>query len=398
MSHPSALSLQQCVLCVGCTEIAYVSSVAQFPARGARLRCQSAFMQRTGRTSNVCTALRLLGARVELFGVLSRSGASFRFLVDDLRRRDIDFSHCPWTDESPSCSSIIRERETGTSTVLRCGKLFPYVTAKQFAQLDLFLYGWVHFEARHARETVLMMRRVLDHNNGRAEQDRIVVSLLVYDSLEDHLDLLSLCDFVVFGRLLALQLGWSSAHNACEQLNSALRTPRSIHTRRPCIICPWGSQGAVCMDARGKLYELPAYRPRKIVDRLGDGECFTAGFIYATFVRRRHLPDAVDFANLVASHKIASVGFDDIAQLRVSPRKLLPVPLPDSEVSSEDEQLSHEQRLCRKYLNRPIQLQESPGIGTGTGTGTGTEPEPASKPMSEQAVEAAWERLSRTAY
>ncbi|BFF97624.1 ketohexokinase [Drosophila madeirensis] len=395
MSHLCAPSLQKCVLCVGGTEIAYISNVEQFPSRGARLRCQNAFMQRTGRTSNVCTALRLLGARVELFGVLSRLGA-FRFVVDDLRRRDIDFSHCSWTEESPSCSSIIRERAAGTSTVLRCGKPFPYVTAKEFAQLDLSLHGWVHFEARHVRETVLMMRRVQDHNNGRAEQDRIVVSLLVYDSLEDNLDLLSLCDFVVFGRLLALQVGWSSAHNACEQLNSALRTPRSIHTRRPCIICPWGSQGAVCMDARGNFYDLPAYKPQKIVDRMGDGECFTAGFIYATFVRRRQLPDAVDFANLVASHKIASVGFDDIAKLRISPKKLLPVPVADSEVSSEDEQLSHEQRLCRKYLNRPIQLQQL--AGADAQSGTEAEPEPESEHMSEQAVEAAWERLSRTAY
>ncbi|XP_026847952.1 ketohexokinase [Drosophila persimilis] len=394
MSHLCAPSVMKAVLCVGCTEVAYVTNVERFPEKGSRVQCQSAFMQRNGRTSNVCTALRLLGARVELFGMLSRLG-TFRMVLDDLRRRDIVISNCSWTDESPKFSTIIRERRTGTCTVVRCTKAFPYVTAREFEKLDLSLYGWVHFEARSARETVLMMRRILDHNNGLAQEDRIVVSLLVYDALEDNLDLLSLCDYVLFGRQLALEVGWSSAHVACEQLNSALRTPRSIRTRRPCIICPWGKQGAVCMDAQGNFYELPAHTPKSIVDRMGDGECFTAGFIYATFVRRRGLSGAVDFANLVASHKIASVGFDDIANLQISPQKLEPPPVEDSERSSESEDLTNEQRTCRKYLNRPFYTLEPHNSSIHEAV---VGPEPESEPMSEDTVKAAWERLSKTAY
>ncbi|EDW29419.1 GL22825 [Drosophila persimilis] len=136
MSHLCAPSVMKAVLCVGCTEVAYVTNVERFPEKGSRVQCQSAFMQRNGRTSNVCTALRLLGARVELFGMLSRLG-TFRMVLDDLRRRDIVISNCSWTDESPKFSTIIRERRTGTCTVVRCTKAFPYVTAREFEKLDL---------------------------------------------------------------------------------------------------------------------------------------------------------------------------------------------------------------------------------------------------------------------
>jgi len=197
------------VLCVGCTEVDYVTTVENVDFQSDRSRTQNGVLQRSGRSSNVSTALRLLGANVELFGVLSRN-PTYRMILDDLEQRGIDIGHCTFTDESPPFSTIVQERWTRRCTVFYCDKPFPYVTAEDFRKLDLDQYGWVNFEARSPRETCDMIRLILDHNNGREEEDRIVVSLQIYNAFETVVDLIGMCDYVFVTKYIAETRGWMS--------------------------------------------------------------------------------------------------------------------------------------------------------------------------------------------
>jgi len=116
---------------------------------------------------------------------------------------------------------------------------------------------------------------------------------------------------VVFSKELAGQLGWKTPRQTCEEL--AARIPGT--GLKPVFICPWGSAGAGAVDANGSYHEMASYKQEKVVDTLGAGDSFMAGFIYATLEGQRSVVDAVDFANQVASHKITGFGYDHIAQL-----------------------------------------------------------------------------------
>ncbi|KAH8296049.1 hypothetical protein KR054_001075, partial [Drosophila jambulina] len=355
----SAISVMKAVLCVGCTEVDYVTTMEKVDFQRDWSRTQNGIVQRSGRSSNVSTILRLLGANVELFGVLTRN-PMYRIILDDLEKRGIDISHCTFTDESPPFSTIIQERWKPRCTVIYCDKPFPYVTAEDFRKLNLDKYGWVNFEARSPVETCEMIRLVLDHNNGRHETERIVVSLQIYNAFDQIVDLIQMCDYVLITKYIAEQQGWTTPLEACEGLNAVLRMPRDINIRRPCFIVPWSSLGAGCMTSDGTYFELPAHKPKKIVDRIGDSDCFTAGFIYANFVRQRPFAGAVDFANAVASYKLAHVGFDCLASMKVDAVKLnVCQEIEGDQVSSDEEDEDDPEWICKKYLLRPFEFLEA---------------------------------------
>ncbi|XP_030373037.1 ketohexokinase [Scaptodrosophila lebanonensis] len=301
------MSLKKTVLCVGCTVIDFVTINASFPEEDSDRRCLDGYWQRGGNASNVSTVLQVLGARVEFFGMLSRADG-FRVLLEDLRKRDIGVRYCPQTDKDPPFSSVILAQDTGSRTIVHCNKNYPYVTAEDFKRIDLSAFGWVHFEARCPTETIKMIQAVVDYRSKCG--DELIISLDFETLYEENLNLCDLCDYVVLSKDLALKKGWKAAQEAC------LGLERDLIQHRPAIICPWGSDGAGCLDSNKNYRDMGAYKANKIVDTLGAGDSFMAGFIYATLYRLYSLSDAVDFANQVASHKITNFGYDHITELK----------------------------------------------------------------------------------
>ncbi|ALC49281.1 CG7328 [Drosophila busckii] len=305
------------VLCVGCTVIDFVTISASYPQEDTDRRCLDGFWARGGNASNVSTVLRLLDTRVEFFGMLSSSPA-FRVLLEDLTQRQIATQHCPTTSKDPPFSSVIIAQDKATRTIIHCNKNYPYVSALDFSKIDLSRYGWVHFEARQAAETVKMMRMVQAYNETCDPQARLIVSLDFESTFEQNLPLCGLCNYLVFSKELATQRGWSTARDACQQLLFLIT--QSSRTS-PSIICPWGSAGAVCLDSSGNFAEIRAHEPPQVVDTLGAGDSFLAGFIHATYGLQQELQVAVDFANRVAGHKISKFGYDHIADFKFSVEK-----------------------------------------------------------------------------
>lgn len=231
------------------------------------------------------------------------------------------------------------------------------MSAKDFEKVDLDQYGWVNFEGRHPRDTCDMINLILRYNDGRDQRSRIKVSLQIYKDFKDMADLMLMCDYVLVTKYVCEQEGWTTPRESCERLHDWLRIPRDIDVRRPCFVLPWSSLGAGCMNTEGEYFELPAIKPKRILDRVGDSDCFTAAFIYATFIRQRHLAAAVEFANGVASYKLAHNGFGCIGQLDPdSLRRPVVMQGVDASSGDEDKTEGEQQRLCRKYLFRPSQF------------------------------------------
>ncbi|KAH8315274.1 hypothetical protein KR074_002702 [Drosophila pseudoananassae] len=303
------MSQGKSILCVGNTVIDFVTITQSYPKEDTDRRCLDGFWQRGGNASNVCTVLRALGSKVDFFGMLSKSVA-FRALLEDLRKREIGTNHCPETEKDPPFSSIILAQDSGTRTIIHCNKNYPEPTFEDFSQIDLSQYGWVHFEARNPTQVSKMIQSIREHNKKTGQ--KITISLDFETRYDQNLELCQSCDIVVFSKELAAQKGWESAQETVEGVAADI----SGNGEKPVIICPWGSQGAVCLDANGDFHKIAAYKPEKIVDTLGAGDTFMAGLIYASFVDQLCLTDAIDFANWVAGHKISEYGYDHITKIK----------------------------------------------------------------------------------
>ncbi|EDV97116.1 GH16650 [Drosophila grimshawi] len=355
MSPSGALSVTKPILCIGRLSIDLLTVCANGSDAGALHSCLEAQWRRGGHSSNVSIQLHMLGAQVEFFGMLSRSSLLIEML-QEMRRCNIELSHCPRTDEEPDISTIWKAQKTGCRTILYSdSQKFPYVTFEDFKLLDLGVYGWVHFEARNVRETIRMMRAVWDYNNGRTAAERILISLKVtYDvCFKEIIDLFDMCDFVIFSRQLAQQLGWQTPKETCLQLDKKFSLPRSFHVRRPCLICGWGLSGSGCLDALGKYYELPANICGDPVDAYGAGNCFAAAVIYALYLRQMTLPDAVAFGNRLAGHKVTSSGYNHLSKLNTFPVDTVHDDTHRASNMPEDEEVDG--HISRKYLERSIE-------------------------------------------
>ncbi|XP_017022865.1 ketohexokinase [Drosophila kikkawai] len=305
------MSQKSSVLCVGCTVIDFVTIVGSYPKEDTDRRCLDGFWQRGGNASNVSTTLSVLGTKVDFFGILSSSDA-FRVLLEDLRRREIGTRNCPLTSRDPPFSSVILSQDTGSRTIIHCNKDYPQTTWEDFSKIDLSQYGWVHFEARNTIHTARMMQSIREYDQKTGQST--IISLDFETRYDQNLELCQSCDYVIFSKELASDKGWTTPRQTCEELASDIP---SNGGQKPIIICPWGSEGAVCMDSKGNYIKFSSYQPEKVVDTLGAGDSFVAGFINATFEHQRGLRDAVDFANRVASRKIEGFGYDHIQTIQI---------------------------------------------------------------------------------
>lgn len=305
------------VLCVGSTNIDYVSTVKNFPKENQYEKAISGYWQRGGNASNNCTVLRNLGVNVEFFGMLS-SLPLFQVLVKDMKARGIIVENCPTCKQPAPFASVILTKSLGTRNLVTCNTGFPFVSIEDFRKLDLRKYGWIHMRCLYFETTLAMLREITEFNATSGEE-KIIISLEIDSALDEMFPLLDYCDYAYFSKHLALDNGWTSMEDACMQLDERLGMRWGLNLNRPYVIVLWGDQGAGIMDLNGNYTHAPPYKPRRIVDALGAGETFVGAFIYAKYIRERSLPVAVDFGNRMASYKVTKNGYDHITKILLPP-------------------------------------------------------------------------------
>ncbi|XP_050334597.1 ketohexokinase-like [Bactrocera neohumeralis] len=318
MSNTTATSSQQRrILCVGMCVLDVIHLVEQYPVEDTDKRCLAGYWQRGGNASNNCTVLRQLGApQVEFLGMLSASPA-FAFLYEDCRKRNIIIENCPSTDLDPPFSSVILNKATGSRTIIHSNPGFPTLEYEHGTRLDLNSYGWVHFEGRNNASVLQFIRDIRNHNRElRKPKERIRISVDLEKMKDDILELGEAADFVFLGKDLALHLGWREPAAAVMGLYDRLEPQQELGDTKPAIICPWGAEGAGCVDALGNYAFIPSKPVGEIVDSLGAGDTFCAAVIYALQVLQKSLQAAVRFGHAVAGYKLGYRGYDDIAHFR----------------------------------------------------------------------------------
>lgn len=134
------------ILCIGVICIDVVQVCKDYPIEDSDQRCVEYRWQRGGNASNTCTVLSQLGSRCEFFGSLS-SEQYLTFLQDDMRKFNIDFSHCSMVP-GVGCptSTVILSQSTGSRTIIHYNPQLPELTLQDFEKLNLEEYSWIHFQ------------------------------------------------------------------------------------------------------------------------------------------------------------------------------------------------------------------------------------------------------------
>jgi ketohexokinase len=78
------------------------------------------------------------------------------------------------------------------------------------------------------------------------------------------------------------------------------------------LVSSWGEDGAFARDQYGNNFHSPAFPPARVIDTLGAGDTFNAGFINA-MTTGHGLADALQQACRLAGRKVGQTGFEQLA-------------------------------------------------------------------------------------
>ncbi|XP_074657225.1 uncharacterized protein LOC141910388 [Tubulanus polymorphus] len=288
-----------------------VLSVAQeYPDEDKSLRASEIKIVRGGNASNNCTVWSLLGEKCEYFGTIATS-AETSFIIEDFHKYGIVCDNCVYHENCQFPLSIgMISSDTGSRTIVHSNRTLPEVTHAEFkSRIDLASgrYSWIHFEGRPAEEEISHMLKSIDEfNRTQPDEKRITTSVELEKTRHKLGMVLDKADFVFISKEHAAFRGYQTADEAIDGFAEQIRDGA-------CLVCPWGDQGAYCVDSDGRRFRVAAHKPEKLVDTLGAGDTFVAATI-SRLHRGQSFHQAVTFGCHVAGFKCGIVGFDRIEE------------------------------------------------------------------------------------
>ncbi|MGC9456310.1 MAG: PfkB family carbohydrate kinase [Halothiobacillaceae bacterium] len=283
------------ILATGIATLDIINHVDGYPAEDSEVRAQAQTVRRGGNAANLLAVLAQFGHQCHFAGTLGEDPDGQR-IERDLHDRGIDLSaarrvaggHAP-------TSYILLNRQNGSRSIVHYRDL-PEYGLDSFMDLPLAEFDWLHFEGRNCDELdgMLALARslVVDQPISlEVEKDRPGIDRLF-----------GLADILFFSRAFVLGRGFEDP----EVFLAAARewAPRAV------LVLPWGERGAYLCTADGILHE-PARPVAEVVDTIGAGDTFIAGFVDAR-LNGRTLGNALVEACRLAEHKIAQEGFDHL--------------------------------------------------------------------------------------
>lgn len=279
------------ILAVGIATVDIVSEVDCYPEEDTEVRALAHSVRRGGNATNTLVVLSQLGHRCTWAGVLA-DDASAAVVMDELRRYDIDSSHCPRLEGAVApVSCITISRATGSRTIVHYRDL-PEFDAGAFERIPLGAFDWLHFEGRNIGDTLRMVRR------ARNEIPNTPISLEVEKVREGIEELFPLVDLMLFSEAFAKRRRLEPA--------AMLSGMRSLAPQAD-MVCSLGERGATGVTRAGVAVRAQGCGPPRVVDTLGAGDVFNAGMIDA-LQRGAPLEQAMQFACALAGAKCARSG------------------------------------------------------------------------------------------
>ena len=290
------------IIGIGVAALDIVNTTDGYPPEDAEVRAVDQTIRRGGNATNTLTVLSQLGHQCEWAGTLGDDPNS-RVIQSELQRYRIDLGRCALISGGHAPTSyIILNKNNGSRTIVHYRDLPEYGFAhfmEKAAQQPLSNIHWLHVEGRNVPDTVKILEFAREHH------PQLPISIEI-EKPREHLEkLYNHGDVVLFSRHFAVAMEYGNA-------TAFLRAWRS-KCSAPLLVCTWGAEGAFVMDNQGVIQHAHAVQISHMVDTIGAGDTFNAGFIHAML---NHLPlkDSLHYANALAGKKCGQWGFEHLTE------------------------------------------------------------------------------------
>lgn len=283
------------ILGIGIATIDVIHSVADFPVEDTKIRALQQSIRRGGNATNTLVILSQLGHQCSWGGVCVNESNGL-LILQDLEAHHIDTSYCRIESEGHvPTSHIILNQRTGSRTIIHY-RHTPEFKFSDFQQISLSHVDWLHFDLKgDYAETVQMIQW------ARRGYPALSISVELEKNHPNLESILSTATVLFCSREFAQQQGFKAAADVLTTLH--LQHPHLV------ITCTWGKYGAAAIDSSGDLCYSEAFEPEVIVDTLGAGDTFNAGFIDG-YSARLPLAETLRYACQLAGKKCGKIGLD----------------------------------------------------------------------------------------
>jgi sugar/nucleoside kinase (ribokinase family) len=277
---------------LGCATVDDLLYVEQFPAPDVKTRVLRSERQGGGLTATALVAASRLDARCAYGAVLGHDEYS-QFVVENLRRENVDLAHVVWSDDArPIHSTIVVDTQHHTRNI--------------FFQIS----GAVGAHDELPHEEVIRATRVLflDHygTTGGIRAARIaraagipVVADLERENVPRFDELLSLVDHLIVSRAFAMR--YTSTHSPAEAAHALW------HDQRCAVVVTCGAEGCWSVEEKdAPARHHPAFAV-ETVDSTGCGDVFHGAYA-AALARDYDFDERVRFASAAAALKAMKHG------------------------------------------------------------------------------------------
>jgi len=288
------------ILGIGIAALDIINATDGFPREDDEVRALRQTVRRGGNVTNTLTVLSQLGHQCEWAGTLA-DDLNSHVIQTELRRFHIATQRCAVIAGGHAPTSYITlNQNNGSRTIVHYRNLPEYGFADFMATIQQFPLSeveWLHAEGRNVPETVKILEFVRQH------YPRISISIEIEKSRQQIEALYAHGDVMLFSRHFANSLHYQDGAAFLHAWRPKCTTP--------VLVCPWGADGAYAVDSDGVLHHTPAVQISHVVDTIGAGDTFNAGFIHA-MINHRSMPDALRYANKLAGKKCSQPGFDNL--------------------------------------------------------------------------------------
>ena len=282
---------------VGIAALDIINTTDGYPPEDSKVRAIRHDVRRGGNTANILGVLSQLGHECHWCGVLGDDQSS-EIIRSDLLKHNINMDYVKVVESGHSPTSyIILNKHNGSRTIVHYRDLPEYAFA-DFKQYNYSTVDWIHFEGRNIDQTAQCLGYVA------SRYPHTMTSLEVEKPHVGIESLFASVKIVFYSRQYALSAGFENAMDFLTQqtwLNNQL-----------ICVCSWGDQGACVRNAQGQVYCSPAIKYGEVVDSIGAGDTFNAGFMHAYQINA-NIQFALEFACSIAGKKCSQYGFDGIS-------------------------------------------------------------------------------------
>ncbi|ABA59294.1 ketohexokinase [Nitrosococcus oceani ATCC 19707] len=287
------------VLGIGTATLDIINTVEYYPTEDEELRVLSQRRCVGGNCPNTLTVLQQLSHKCVFAGIMA-DDPDGRFIAQQLKQTGVKVDDCRVVEGRTPTSYITLSRATGTRTIVHYRAL-PEFSFADFAKIDLSSFDWLHFEGRNITETLGMLTFV------RKKFPYLPWSVEIEKPRANIENLFEGATILLFSRHYAAYHGYAKAQTFLQELHSSLP-----HTEK---VCAWGKEGAYALGNGGEIKHAPAFFPPQVVDTLGAGDTFNAGFLNAR-LRNHSLSESLTLACQLAGRKCGQQGFNGLGDQR----------------------------------------------------------------------------------